>query len=94
MIRSHPRLAWLAAGLFALAALFCVPLGIEAESLLSAADDPAAIADRGLARAFDRTVAVHEIEAALNASDADLAQSLSIWPTIAARLCRRNSGSE
>ena len=75
MIRSHPRLAWLAAGLFALAALFCVPLGIEAESLLSAADDPAAIADRGLARAFDRTVAVHEIEAALNASDADLAQS-------------------
>ena len=30
MIRSHPRLAWLAAGLFALAALFCVPLGIEA----------------------------------------------------------------
>ena len=47
MIRSHPRLAWLAAGLFALAALFCVPLGLEAESLLSAADDPAAIADRG-----------------------------------------------
>ena len=34
MIRSHPRLAWLAAGLFALAALFCVPLGLEAESLL------------------------------------------------------------
>ena len=75
MIRSHPRLAWLAAGLFALAALFCVPLGIEAESLLSAADDPAAIADRGLARALDRNVAVQEIEAALNASDADLAQS-------------------
>ena len=75
MIRSHPRLAWLAAGLFALAALFCVPLGLEAESLLSAADDPVAIADRGLARAFDGTVAVHEIEAALDANDADLAQS-------------------
>src|SRR4029079_4097658 len=75
MIRSRPRLAWLAAGLFGLAALFCVPLGIEAESLLSAADDPAAIADRGLARAFDRPVAVHEIAAQLDASDPDLAQS-------------------
>jgi hypothetical protein len=75
MIRSPPRLAWLAAALFALAALFCVPLGLEAESLLAAADDPAAIADRGLARVFDRAVAVREIEAALDASDADLAQS-------------------
>ena len=46
MIRSHPRLAWLAAGLFALAALFCVPLGIEAQSLLNTAEDPVAIADR------------------------------------------------
>lgn len=71
----HPRLAWLAAGLFALAALFCVPLGLEAESLLSASDDPVAIADRGLARAFDAAVAIHEIEAALEEKDADLAQS-------------------
>jgi hypothetical protein len=75
MIRSHPRLAWLAAGLFAVAALFCVPLGLEAESLLSAADDPVAIADRGLARAFDGTIAIAEINAALDAHDADLAQS-------------------
>ena len=75
MIRSHPRLAWLAAGLFALAALFCVPLGLEAQSLLETAEDPVAIADRGLARAFDDTVAVHEIQAALDAADADLAQS-------------------
>ena len=75
MIRSHPRMAWFAAGLFALAALFCVPLGLEAESLLSAADDPVAIADRGLARAFDGAVAIHEIETALDADDADLAQS-------------------
>ena len=52
--------------LFALAALFCVPLGLEAESLLSAADDPAAIADRGLARAFDRTVA--ELDVAMRAA--------------------------
>jgi hypothetical protein len=75
MIRSHPRLAWLAAGLFALAALFCVPLGLEAQSLLETADDPVAIADRGLARAFDDTVAIHEIQAALDVADADLAQS-------------------
>jgi hypothetical protein len=75
MIRSHPRLAWLAAGLFALAALFCVPLGLEAQSLLETAEDPVAIADRGLARAFDDIVAVHEIQAALDAADADLAQS-------------------
>src|SRR3982751_3496096 len=75
MIRSHQRMAWLAAGLFALAALFCVPLGLEAESLLSSADDPVAIADRGLARAFDRDVAIHEIEDALAVKDADLAQS-------------------
>jgi hypothetical protein len=75
MIRSHPRLALLAAGLFALAALFCVPLGLEAQSLLETAEDPVAIADRGLARAFDDTVAVHEIQAALDAADADLAQS-------------------
>jgi hypothetical protein len=75
MIRSHPRLAWLAAGLFALAALFCVPLGLEAQSLLETAEDPVAIADRGLERAFDASVAAHEIEAALDAADADLAQS-------------------
>jgi hypothetical protein len=71
----NPRLAWLAAGLFALAAAFCVPLGLEAESLLSSSDDPVAIADRGLARAFDATVATHEIETALEEQDADLAQS-------------------
>jgi hypothetical protein len=61
--------------LFALAALFCVPLGLEAQSLLETTEDPVAIADRGLARAFDDIVAVHEIQAALDAADADLAQS-------------------
>jgi hypothetical protein len=75
MIRSHPRMAWLAAGLFALAALFCWPLAFEAKSLLSAEDDPVTIANRGLDRAFDRDVAIHETQAALDANDADLAQS-------------------
>ena len=43
-------LAWIAAGLFALAALICIPTGLEAESLLSSEDDPAAIADRALSK--------------------------------------------
>jgi hypothetical protein len=68
-------MAWLAASLFALAALFCWPLAMEAGSLLAAEDDPVAIAERGLDRAFDRDVAGHEIQDALDAQDADLAQS-------------------
>ena len=68
-------MAILAAVLFALAAAFCVPLGLEAKALLETVDDPVAIADRGIARAFDGSVAVQEIESALDANDADLAQS-------------------
>ena len=75
MERPRVHFAWLAAGLFALAALFCVPLAIEADALLADADDPVTIADRGLDRAFDRDTAIHEIEAALDANDADLARS-------------------
>ena len=36
-----------------LAALVCVPIGFEADSLLATQDDPTAIADRQLDRAFD-----------------------------------------
>ena len=75
MIRSHPRLAWLAAALFALAALFCVPLAFQADDLLTIATDPAAIADRKLDAMFDATVAQREIEVALAANDSDLAKS-------------------
>jgi hypothetical protein len=75
MNRSRATPAWLAAGLFALAALACVPLGIEAGSLLAAEDDPATLSDRALDRAFDGNVAVREIEAALAADDTDLAKS-------------------
>jgi hypothetical protein len=77
MDRSRPASAWFAAGLFALAALACVPLGIEAGTLIAIDDDPAAITDRALARAFDRSVAVREIETALEANDADLAKSFA-----------------
>ena len=67
--------AWIAAGLFAVAAFIVVPVAIDAEQLLSTEDDPAAIADRALATSFDRSVAIREIEAALAANDADLANS-------------------
>jgi hypothetical protein len=60
---------------FALAALVCVPLAIEARFLLATEDDPVAITDRALPRAFDASVAVSGIENALKANDADLARS-------------------
>jgi hypothetical protein len=75
MIRSHPAWAWSGAGLFALAAMALVPAGIEAWSMLSTADDPVAIADRELSRAFNGIVAVQEIGAALDSDDPELAQS-------------------
>ena len=72
------RAGWVwavAAGAFAVAALVCIPAGIEAAWLLMRSDDPVAISDRGLSRSFDQAVAVREIEAALAANDADLAKS-------------------
>lgn len=59
----------------AVAALTVVPRGFEAESLLAAQDDPVALADRMLDRSFDAALARREIEAALAADDADLANS-------------------
>jgi hypothetical protein len=67
--------AWTAAIGFAIAALFCVPLAMEANTLLKSDDDPAAITDRALPGAFDGSIANAEIEAALKAGDADLAKS-------------------
>jgi hypothetical protein len=61
--------------MFAMAALVCVPIALEAGWLLMRADDPVAISDRALSHSFDRSVAVREIEAALAAYDADLANS-------------------
>jgi hypothetical protein len=59
----------------AIAALAIVPRGFEADQLLSEQDDPVALADRAIARSFDASVAAREINAALAADDADLAQS-------------------
>jgi len=68
-------LAWIAAGVFALAAVVVVPIAREAETLLNSEDDPAMLADRALEGRFDQAFAVREIEAALAANDADLASS-------------------
>ena len=67
--------AWTVACGFALAALFCVPLAVEAGWLLVTEDDPVAITDRALPRAFDASAAANGIEDALKAQDADLAKS-------------------
>jgi len=56
-------------------ALLTVPAGLEAETLVSLQDDPAALADHMLFLSFDATVAKREIEAALQTGDADLAVS-------------------
>jgi hypothetical protein len=59
----------------AIVALLTVPAGLEAGTLVSLQDDPAALADHMLFLSFDSGVAKREIEAALQAGDADLAGS-------------------
>lgn len=73
-ITRKPRIgfALLAATLLAAAAAYAIPRAIEAVSSL---DDPARIAGRALDDTFDAAVAQREIEAALSAQDAELAQS-------------------
>jgi hypothetical protein len=64
-----------AAVLCGAAALALFPRAYESAMLLWVQDDPAALADRQLARSFDQGVAAREIAAALKADDPDLAQS-------------------
>jgi len=56
------------------AALLVVPRGIDAQSAL-VEDDPAVIADQALAKSLNAPTVVREIDAALAAKDADLANS-------------------
>lgn len=65
----------IAAGLCLLGAFVLLPHAIESVNWLLIEDDPAALADRKLATAFDSNVAAREIEAALTAKDAELAKS-------------------
>ncbi len=84
----------------ALAALAAAPRVFEAQFLLAAQDDPAALADHAVARSFDAAVATREIDAALAANDADLAMSflalarernLPIDPALADKVERANA---
>jgi hypothetical protein len=63
----------LAAALFAAAATYAVPRAADA---ISGLDDPARVANGALDGAFDAMTARREIEAALAAQDAELAQSV------------------
>jgi hypothetical protein len=65
----------LAAALLAAAAGYVVPRGLDANTQLAIEDDPSQIAARALDEKFDSALAQREIEAALAAKDADLAQS-------------------
>lgn len=67
--------AVLVALLLAAAAGYIVPRGIDANTQLVIEDDPSQIAARALDGKFDTAFAQREIEAALAAGDADLAQS-------------------
>ncbi|MFL6797340.1 MAG: hypothetical protein ACJ8F3_08005 [Xanthobacteraceae bacterium] len=58
-----------------LAALLLAPTAFEAQHLLLVQDDPAALADHAIGDSFDVAAATREINAALAANDADLAQS-------------------
>ena len=71
----YPSLPVIAAGLCLLGAVVLLPRAIESVNWLLIEDDPAALADRKLATAFDSNVAAREIEAALTAKDAELAKS-------------------
>jgi hypothetical protein len=52
-----------------------VPRAIDAAGMLANEDDPVELADRKVAQVLDEGTAVREIESALAAKDADLAQS-------------------
>jgi hypothetical protein len=78
-----------------IAAVALLPQAIESGWLLLVQDDPAELADRKLVRSFNAEVATEEIEAALAASDPDLARSflelardrnVSVAPDLAAKV--------
>src|SRR5690242_730686 len=67
--------ALLACALLAAGAWYAVPRGLEAQHLFAIEDDPVQIAERELDQKFTAVVAKREIDEALAAEDADLAQS-------------------
>src|SRR5262245_1358985 len=75
MTRARIALPFVLALAFAGAGLALVPRALESGFLLASQDDPVALADHAVARAFDAATAAREIDAALAAGDADLARS-------------------
>ena len=75
MTRARIALPFVLALAFAGAGLALVPRALESGFLLGSQDDPVALADHAVARAFDAATAAREIDAALAAGDADLARS-------------------
>ena len=75
MARIKIRMMLAVAGLLALAVVALAPHARDAGRLMAAADDPEKLAALALERRFDAPTAVREIEAALKADDAELAQS-------------------
>jgi hypothetical protein len=73
--RSRLAPALLACAVLAGGAVYAVPRGLEAQHLIAIEDDPVEIADRALNEKFNAAVAAREIDSALAADDADLAQS-------------------
>jgi hypothetical protein len=69
------RLTLAVGALLALAAVTLLPQGWEGARMLDAADDPVRLAEIALERSFSGGTATREIEAALAASDPDLAAS-------------------
>jgi hypothetical protein len=67
--------ALLAVAALAGLAAYVVPRGLAAQGQLTIADDPARLADRALGEKFNAEVATREINQALAAKDADLADS-------------------
>jgi hypothetical protein len=65
----------LTVALLAVLAVYMVPRGLAARAQLDIADDPVRIAERALDESFNADLAQREIERALAAKDADLAQS-------------------
>lgn len=63
------------AALLAAATAYVAPRGLDANHQLAIEDDPSQIAARALDGTFDAALAQREIDAALAAKDADLAQS-------------------
>jgi hypothetical protein len=73
--KDKTKILIVAAFLCGIAAVALLPQAIESGWLLLVQDDPAALADRKLDRAFNAEIAAREIEAALAANDPELANS-------------------